>query len=515
MFTSSQLKQLSDRGISHEQAVSQLEIFKKGIAPVKLVKPAIPGDGIEVFNEKQIDYYVNLFQKEGLGISIVKFVPASGAASRMFKQLFEARDEFEKFKDTPSVVLQKMSEIDVFIKDLKNYPFYDDLKTLCKNSGTDPDSLLKAEKYAEILNLLLSGSGLAYGELPKGLLMFHKYPQESRTAFEEHFEEAAHYVVDKSKKVKLHFTVSPEHKKLFEKLSKALIKKYLEKYQITFEVEFSVQKPSTDTLAVDMENKPFIHDGDKLLFRPGGHGALLDNMQDINEKIVFVGNIDNVAPDRTKSLRVRYKELLAGILIERVQRIHGLLISLEKAFSSQIKKEIVNFVQNYISASSAKQLSDLNDNEFIKHAIHILNRPIRVCGMVKNVGEPGGGPFWISDKSGIISKQVVESSQVNLSDPEQDKIFRNATHFNPVDMVCYTNSYKNEKFKLDTFRDPDMAFIAIKSQGGSSLKALELPGLWNGSMAGWLTFFVDVPIKTFSPVKTIFDLRREEHISDL
>jgi septum formation topological specificity factor MinE len=513
MFTSSQLKQLSDRGISQEQAVRQLDIFKKGITPVKLVKPAIPDDGIEVFDEKLIDYYVNRFQNEKEGISIVKFVPASGAASRMFKQLFEAKDEFEKNTETPSAVLQKIPELDIFFKDLKNYPFYDDLKALCKSNGTDPESLLKSGKYAEILNFLLSGSGLAYGELPKGLLMFHKYTQESRTAFEEHFEEAAYYIVNKSKHAKLHFTVSPEHRKLFESLSLKLIKKYLEKHKVTFEVEFSVQKPSTDTLAVDMENKPFMMEGDKLLFRPGGHGALLDNMQDINEKIVFVGNIDNVAPDRTKTLRVRYKELLAGILIERVQRIHGLLNNLKKAYSQQLKKEVLEFIQNYISASTVLQLSDINDNEFVTHAILILNRPLRVCGMVKNVGEPGGGPFWISDKSGIISKQIVESSQVNLSDPEQDKIFRNATHFNPVDMVCFTYNYKGKKFNLEEFRDPDMAFIAVKSQGGSSLKALELPGLWNGSMAGWLTFFVDVPIETFSPVKTIFDLRRQEHIS--
>jgi len=361
--------------------------------------------------------------------------------------------------------------------------------------------------------MLLTGKGLSYGVLPKGLLRFHIYRDETRTAFEEHFEEAALYLKDSRGLVKLHFTVSPEHRKLFEELAREMIQKYREKYKLTFQVEFSVQKPSTDTLAVTLQNNPFIHEEDHLLFRPGGHGALLDNMQDLKEKMVFVGNIDNVAPDRTKSLRIRYKQLLAGILIDRVQKVHGLLSRLEKGTAPGLKSEILEFIKAYISETSAGELEKVTDNELIKNAKAILNRPVRVCGMVKNVGEPGGGPFWISDKSGKISKQVVESSQVNLDDPGQDAIFRRATHFNPVDMACYTYSFTGKKFRLEEFRDPDMAFIAIKSQGGSSLKALELPGLWNGSMAGWITFFVDVPIETFSPVKTIFDLRREEHIS--
>lgn len=512
MFTTLQVKQLSDRGISLSQAVNQLDIFKKGIAPVKLVRPATPDDGIEVFSQDQIDFYVNLYQKEKKRISAVKFVPASGAASRMFKQLYEALSELEKAKDQQGLI-DSMNEISGFFSDLKNYPFYNDLVEKCKSHGIDPESLINAGKYSEVLKMILSQSGLAYGELPKGLLMFHNYPDGPRTAFEEHFVEAAMYLKDNNNRSKLHFTVSPEHKLLFEKLSEQLILKYQEKHDISFEVEFSVQKPSTDTIAADMDNKPFIVEKDLLLFRPGGHGALLENMQDINQKMVFVGNIDNIAPDRTKSLRVRYKELLAGVLIERLDTIHLYLRNLEKGFSQRLKNEIVDFIENYISESAARDISEQNDNEFIKLTFEILNRPIRICGMVKNVGEPGGGPFWITDKLGNISKQIIESSQMNLKDPEQDNIFRNATHFNPVDMVCYTFNYKSEKFNLEEFRDPEMAFIAIKSQGGSSLKALELPGLWNGSMAGWLTFFVDVPVETFSPVKTIFDLRREEHIS--
>jgi len=513
MFSKSQLTQLSERGISLEEVSKQLEIYKRGIKPVNLVRPAIPGDGIEVYDQKRIDHYVKLFQKEKSKISLVKFVPASGAASRMFKQLFEALSELVKNPYDPSKTFDKIPELNGFFNDLKNYPLYNDLIEVSRRDREDPDSLLKSEKYAEILNLILSSTGLSYGTLPKGLLKFHKYPDESRTAFEEHFVEASYYLKCKNNTVKLHFTVSPEHRELFEELSKKLSKKYFEKDGLKFEVEFSVQKPSTDTLAADMENRPFIVDKDKLLFRPGGHGALLDNMQDLNEEIIFVGNIDNVAPDRTKSLRVRYKELLGGILLERVQAVHGLLREMDKSLSLELKKNILDFITRYISASASAELSEMPENEFMKSAKMLLNRPVRVCGMVKNVGEPGGGPFWISDKSGNISKQIVESSQVDLKNPLQDKIFRDATHFNPVDMVCYTTDYKDVKFNLELFRDPEMAFIAIKSQGGSSLKSLELPGLWNGSMAGWLTFFVDVPIETFSPVKTIFDLRREEHIA--
>jgi hypothetical protein len=513
MFTANQLKQLADKGISSKQVMKQLEIFRNGIAPVNLVKPAIPVDGIEIYEKQKIDYYVNLFNKEKYKFSFVKFVPASGAASRMFKTLFETLSELGAYSDNASFIIQKNSQISKFFKNLGSYPFYEDLLKACILKGTDPDELIKLGKFEEILNLLLSAKGLSYGELPKGLLKFHKYPDESRTAFEEHFLEAEMYLRDINNEVKIHFTVSPEHQKLFEKLSEVLVEKYLKILNVRFNIQFSIQKPSTDTLAVDMENRPFLTENKFLLFRPGGHGALLNNMQDLNVNIVFVGNIDNVAPDHTKALRVRYKELLAGILIERIQLIHNFLNRCEAGFSEKLKTEIVDFIRSFVSESSSFELMKLIDYEFINLAKSILNRPVRVCGMVKNIGEPGGGPFWISDKAGHVSKQIVESSQVNMDDPKQEIIFNQATHFNPVDMVCYLSDYKGNCFNLEQFRDNDMAFIAVKSLGENSLKALELPGLWNGSMAGWLTFFIDVPIQTFSPVKTVFDFQREEHIA--
>lgn len=513
MFNDLQISQLSNRGMSPEKVEEQLELFKKGIRPVSLFKPATPNNGIEVFTGKDTDRYLSLYRVEKSKFSQVKFVPASGAASRMFKQLFEALNEFLKDPYVPEEVFRKIPEVQGFFNELEKYPFYPDLNRIMSENGIEVSELNVSLKYPEVLDFLLSSRGLAYGELPKGLLKFHIYPDEIRTAFEEHFVEGAAYLCDADKQVKLHFTVSPEHRKLFEKLATELILKYKSKSGLDFRIDFSVQKPSTDTIAVDLENKPVILEDGKLLFRPGGHGALLDNMQEINEKIIFVGNIDNVAPDRTKPLRIRFKELLGGVLIERVSIIHRFLSELEKKDFVKTRDEVCEFVEGYISPESASILRSASDEDFRRLAVQILDRPVRVCGMVKNEGEPGGGPYWIRDNYGNISKQIIESSQVDLKDPGQSEIFSSATHFNPVDLACYTFNYQGEKFNLGDFRDPGMAFIAIKSQGKNSVKSLELPGLWNGSMAGWLTFFIEVPVETFSPVKTVFDLRRKEHIS--
>jgi len=513
MFTQAQLNQLDERKIKASQVIDQIETFKKGILPVKLAKPALQGDGVEVFEENEIENYVCSFQSEKKHFSLLKFVPASGAASRMFKLLFDAINEFNSNPDNSDKVLRKMPEIASFFAMLSEYPFYYDLIDSCKKSNQSLDSLIKERNFVEILKLLLFSEGLAYGQLPKGLLKFHRYNNETCTAFEEHFREASMYLGDSEDRINLHFTVSPEHLSLFEELSNVLINKYLKKSNTKFKVTFSIQKPSTDTLAVDLSNNPFLDNSGRFLFRPGGHGALLDNMQDLDEQIIFVGNIDNVAPIRTQPLRIRYKKLLAGVLIERVKIIHSLLNRLEKSYTDELKIDIIEFINKYVSITSAQNLTEQSDEEFNSIAEAILNRPIRICGMVKNVGEPGGGPFWVAAKNNNISKQIVESSQVDILDLNQTEIFKKASHFNPVDLVCFTRNYRGQKFNLKDFRDPDMAFIAEKSQGSSTLKALELPGLWNGSMAGWMTFFVDVPIATFSPVKTIFDLVREEHLS--
>ena len=313
--------------------------------------------------------------------------------------------------------------------------------------------------------------------------------------------------------VNLHFTVSKEHRLLFEAHNAQLLNQYNKLGVTDFKISFSEQKLSTDTLAVTLDNKPFLIEGETLLFRPGGHGALIENLQDIKHSLIFIGNIDNVSPDRLKPLRIKYKELLGGVLIQRVNKIHYFLNELEKGINSDIKREIISFIKEFISSEIAGKLSVLRENEFIPRARLVLNKPVRVCGMVKNTGEPGGGPFWIKNSDGGITKQIIESSQIDFKNQDQKQIFNSSTHFNPVDLVCFTQDFRGNKFKLQEFINPGMAFIAIKSQGGVGLKALELPGLWNGAMAGWITFFVEVPGETFSPVKTVFDLLRTEHIN--
>lgn len=509
MFTEKDLAQIRSMGINLQEIERQVNIFRNGIDFVRLVKPAIPGEGIEDLQKADIEALIQLFEKKKNSYSLIRFVPASGAASRMFKTLFEAIDTARKEGDR---ALKSRKEMMDFFEHINEYPFFPDLEVTALESGFNLKELLESGQYSKILELILTPEGLNYGALPKGLLKFHSYPLGNRTAFEEHYEETSMYLSDNARNIRLHFTVSPEHLPLFSILSELLNAKYLEEKGLKYEVEFSLQKPSTDTLAVDPENQPFRLEEGSLLFRPGGHGALIDNLGDLKESIVFIGNIDNVSPDHTKEFRVRYKKFLGGFLISQMEKVYSLLNQTDKGdYGEELRKDAVELIKN-LSPGEAKELeNESNPEDFIQKLRSFLNRPMRVCGMVRNAGEPGGGPFWVMDSKGTVSKQIIESSQINLEDPEQKKIFLESTHFNPVDLVCCTSDYKGNLFDLNQFIDPEMAFIAQKSQGGKDLKALERPGLWNGSMAGWLTWFVDVPLETFSPVKTVFDLVRAEH----
>ena len=400
-----------------------------------------------------------------------------------------------------------------FFKSLEDYPFYDDLKNIL--SGELAKEYLTREELIHILRKFLFSEGLDYGTLPKGLLKFHKYKEGARTAFEEHFNEARLYLLNEKSELKLHFTVSPEHQELFSDLSEKLKNKFKSEAKIHCKTEFSVQKSSTDTIAVDITNKIFRNEDGSMVFRPGGHGALIENLNDLQEQIVFIGNIDNIAPERTMNQRIKFKKLLGGFLIEKMQTVHQVLNSLTNSeVSNGLRNEIMDIVKE-VAYDSESRLGQMDNEQFKAEIFELLNRPIRICGMVKNVGEPGGGPFWVKNKNGEVRKQIIESSQINLQDSEQNKLFKSSSHFNPVDIACYNYDYKGNKFDLLKFRDPDMGFISKKSQGGKDLKALELPGLWNGAMAGWLTWFVDVPIETFTPVKTVFDLVREAHQSTI
>ncbi len=511
MFTESDKVQLKKRGIETGEVLRQIQYFKNGIDYINILKPSIPGDGIEKLSDIEEEELVALFDRTKDELEMVKFVPASGAASRMFKELFEAFHFFRLQKSDSQKYLKDHPGIKQFFDSLPDYPFFEDLIKALEADGKKINDLLTAEDYETILEYILHDAGLNYGELPKGLLRFHRYQNDCRTAFQEHYEEAIQFLTGSEKKINLHFTVSPEHEPMFQDLSNELTRFYNEEKGIHFSVNFSVQKHSTNTLSVDLDNEPFRTPDGELLFRPGGHGALLENLNDLKESIVFISNIDNVAPDRLKSIRAKYKKFLGGFLIRKVRIIHDFLKRVNNGeLTESLKTDIINFVKD-VSPEDADLLSQASDIVFRENAHRILNRPVRVCGMVKNTGEPGGGPFWVQEKNNRSSKQIVESSQVDLSHPGQKEIFDLSTHFNPVDLVCYIHDYEGNKFNLREYRDPDLGFISEKSFGGMTIKALELPGLWNGSMAGWISYFVNVPGETFSPVKTVFDLVRSEH----
>ncbi|WP_349861861.1 DUF4301 family protein, partial [Bacteroides cellulosilyticus] len=434
---------------------------------------------------------------------VVKFVPASGAASRMFKNLFEF---LGADYDVPETKFEK-----TFFEQIEKFAFYNDLNAACEKAFEKNIPALMAEgDYKAVVAALLEAAGLNYGALPKGLLKFHRYEDGSRTPLEEHLVEGALYAANKNGKVNVHFTVSPEHRRLFENLVADKAAVYAKKYGVDYNVTFSEQKPCTDTIAADMNNQPF-RDNGKLLFRPGGHGALIENLNDLDADIIFIKNIDNVVPDKLKGDTVLYKKLIAGVLVALQQKAFAYLELLDSGrYTHEQVLEILQFLQKKLFCKNP-ETKNLEDAELVLYLKEKLNRPMRVCGMVKNVGEPGGGPFLAYNSDGTISLQILESSQIDMDDPEKKEMFEKGTHFNPVDLVCAVRDYKGHKFDLVNFVDKATGFISYKSKNGKDLKALELPGLWNGAMSDWNTVFVEVSLSTFNPVKTVNDLLREQH----
>ncbi len=499
MFNQQDVKVLQDKGISLEKAEWQLEKFRTGVKPAEIEAPATLEKGILKLDDAQ--KWATKYESESL--KVTKFVPASGAASRMFKTLFEFRDAL---KQDPSLSPDTNEEMKSFFQHIRKFAFYSDLSEVLKEEGPI-DRLIAGGKYQLILNSLLEKQGLSYGNLPKGLLKFHFYAGKiARTPFEEHLVEGSRYARSANNMVNLHFTVSPEHLSFFQQLKDMVLVKYENMYRVNYHIDFSIQKSSTDTLAVQSDNSPFYDQDKKLLFRPGGHGALIENLNEIDADIIFIKNIDNVVPEKKINATLLFKKALAGILLETQKNIFKLIKALKEKPDSDTILKAAEFVKQSLCISVPGQLE--NETEWF---IKILNRPLRVCGMVRNTGEPGGGPFLVKDKNGVVSTQILESSQVDLNNPKQAGLFAKATHFNPVDLVCAVRDYEGNKFNLKDFIDEDTCFISIKSKDGKELKALELPGLWNGAMAGWNTLFVEVPISTFNPVKTVNDLLREAH----
>ncbi|WP_276879359.1 DUF4301 family protein [Bacteroides heparinolyticus] len=504
MITPQDKELLKSKGISEEQIAEQLACFKKGFPYLKLSAAASVEKGILTPDTNEQKEYLDAW--EGYRQTdkvVVKFVPASGAASRMFKNLFEF---LGADYNVPQTSFEKM-----FFEKIEDFAFYDDLNMACRKTvGEDVPALLASGNYKAIVAALLEAAGLNYGALPKGLLKFHKYEDGNRTPLEEHLVEGALYAANKNGKVNVHFTVSPEHRTLFRTLVDTKAMAYAQKYGVNYNVTFSEQKPSTDTIAVDMENNPF-RDAGKLLFRPGGHGALIENLNDLDADVIFIKNIDNVVPDRLKGDTVLYKKLIAGVLVTLQQRAFAYLRLLDSGrYTHEQILEVLQFLQKQLYCKNP-EIKDLEDAELVIYLKEKLNRPMRVCGMVKNVGEPGGGPFLAYNSDGTVSLQILESSQIDMDDPAKKEMFEKGTHFNPVDLVCAVRDYKGHKFDLVKYVDKATGFISYKSKNGKDLKALELPGLWNGAMSDWNTIFVEVPLSTFNPVKTVNDLLREQH----
>jgi hypothetical protein len=514
MFSEAQLEQIRKHGIRLQDIQKQIENFKQGFEFAKLIKPATIGDGISFFKKEEITDLAGFYDQNSGKKRIIKFVPASGAASRMFKGLFSFLEDFSRSNGDINRLLEDKSfnSISYFIESLSNFAFYQDLIKVLDKNGTSIEEILQNEEHNIIVDFLLNERGLNYGQLPKGLLKFHKYENDNRTPTEEHLVEAALYGKNDKGKARVHFTISPEHKQLFNAHIEGIVKQYEDAYELKYEISFSEQKKSTDTIAVDKDNEPFLDKNGKMVFRPGGHGALIENLNDLDGDIVFIKNIDNVVPDSIKEETTLYKKALAGLLIQKQEKIFSFLKTLR---SNKVDESylcsIADFAEDELNISLPDSFSKMNSGEKKAYLSQHLNRPIRICGMVKNEGEPGGGPFWVRNSKGEISLQIIESSQIDMNDPEQKEISQSATHFNPVDLVCGIKDYRGEKFDLLNFVDPETGFISIKSKDGRELKAQELPGLWNGAMANWTTIFVEVPIITFNPVKTVHDLLRETH----
>jgi hypothetical protein len=500
MFNQQDIRQIEERGSSVEEVGKQIERFRKGFPWMNIVGAATPSRGIVVLDEKGEDEaiaYADSAKVDGK----VKFVPASGAASRMFKDIFAGLEILDSGQDVaPDQAVSKLAA------SIEKFAFYTP-----ELFGEPADT---AEFRRKTAALVLGPEGLGYGSKPKGVILFHRYPGECRTAFAEHLVEAQEYMRNSDGSANLVVTISPEHRPLFEAALAEVKQRYEKRYGVKYNVTFTFQDKATDTIAVDVKNRPFRKEDDSLLFRPAGHGALIYNLNNVKEELVSIKNIDNVSNERFLPLTSRYKRVLMGKALMLRDKIFAYLRQFDAQGdpASASCRELCDRVENFLDKTLCIQLPLTTDPaERVALLRSKLNRPIRVCGMVRNQGEPGGGPFIVTGKDGSSNLQVLESVQINMADPRSKEILSHAGHFNPVDLVCCIHDYMGRKFDLLKFVDSDAGFISSKSYQGRELKALELPGLWNGSMSDWNTLFVEVPLETFNPVKVVLDLLRPAH----
>lgn len=509
-FTAEDLQQIQGMGLTPEIVQNQINNFRQGFPRTELYAAAtIKNGGIQHLDDVAIDKYVKLYDKLSSKKEILKFVPASGAASRMFKELYA-------FSSTYFGVAQNFEKefpiVKDFLEHIHSFAFYSDLKESMKQANLNLEDYMQSGEYTTVINFLLKEQYLGYGVLPKALLKFHRYKGSCRTPLEEHIVEGAEYAQTQNGEVHIHFTVSPEHRKLFVKKISQIRKHYEKEYNIKLRISLSEQRHYTDIIAVDEQNQPIREEDGRLMFRPGGHGALIENLNECKADIIFVKNIDNVVPDWMKHTTIVYKKALGGMLLDLQKKNFEFL---DKLHSRPIDPKIVEkaslFAEKQLHIELPEGFESMTLTQKKNSLVKLLNRPMRICGMVKNQGEPGGGPFFTINTHGIKSLQIVETAQINRKDPQQDGIFNGATHFNPVDLVCATKNYRGQRFNLRKYIDPATGFISKKSKGAQVVKSQELPGLWNGAMANWITLFVEVPLATFNPVKTVNDLLRKEH----
>ncbi|MFZ0932106.1 MAG: DUF4301 family protein [Syntrophobacteraceae bacterium] len=515
-FTNADRQQMKTLGISSARVFEQIDIFRRSDFFVRLKRPCTPGDGVQKIDDADLGKYIRLHSSAAGQGRFMKFVPASGAATRMFQSLLQIfflpqyleRDELQKRMDQGVSIACDFKR---FVDELNRFPFVHNLREALTWDGYILDEMIRQGHFRTLLEYLLTARGLNYANLPKAMLLFHSYPDEHRTAFEEQLAESVTYLGDNSNKCSLHFTIPEEHETGFQALTEDVCRRYEERYRATFDVSFSFQKSSTNTLAVDMKGFPFRDRLGLLHFRPAGHGALIENLNDLDADLIYIKNVDNVVPDRLKETVCFWKKVMGGLLVSIQKTIHSLLHRMQDWDSSQAVREAAGFAARELLLSFPDGFETWPEEKKRFFLLNTLNRPIRVCGVVPNAGEPGGAPFWVEDENGDLSVQIVEKAQVDLNSSEQSTVWNSSTHFNPVDIVCCVQDFEGKPHDLRKFVDPRAVIITRKSIDGTDIHALELPGLWNGGMANWITVFIEVPAATFNPVKSLFDLLRPEH----
>lgn len=513
LFTKEDIAFIESHGLKVEEINRQLHIFQNNDSTIKLSRAARISDGILSLDLEKTEKYINLFEDRKADLQLIKFVPASGAATRMFQFLSEFLNDFDPSHDTITAYCNRTKDknLSIFLAGIEKLPFYQNLIQKFQEHNSEYLLLSEDEQFYRLIRFLFENEHFNFSAKPKAVLPFHISEHKIITPVEIHLHEAAAYSVGNGESAEVHFTISEEHTLLFEEIlhhNKSTIEK---EHSIAINTSFSYQKRKTDTIAVDKFNQPFRCEQGKLVFRPGGHGALIENLNDLSADLIFIKNIDNVRNNKQKTIS-KYKKVLAGILLEWQTRIFSILKAIEnKSLSNSQLEAAILMLETELKIELPTDFRSWKSDDQNQFLISVLNRPLRVCGMVKNEGEAGGGPFWVQNPDGTTSLQIVEMAQVNMHNSRQAKILSKSTHFNPVDIVCATKDFQGNKFDLLSFVDHNTGFIVEKSKKGVAIRSYEHPGLWNGAMAKWISIFVEVPIETFSPVKTVNDLLKPAH----